>query len=136
VVTSRRFAPARAEALAARLELEPSPCVCTACLVIVSIALDRGDEREIARELRRITLDLWCEGLAPLAADAVERACERGVPNALAGLADLEEKGPRSPVARAIVRRLARELSRQVRLELRLQTRARERLSLAPPELN
>ena len=79
---------------------------------------------------------LWAEGLAEPALAAVRRARDRGVPDAHAALADLERNGGRSSVARAIVRHLAEELTRRTRTELQLEALARDRLRLAPPELN
>jgi hypothetical protein len=83
-----------------------------------------------------MTPDRWDDGLAEPALAAVRRACELGVPDAEAALADLERHCGRSSVARSIVQRLAEELSRQARTEMRLETLARDRLRLAPPELN
>jgi hypothetical protein len=93
--------------------------ICHACLSFVSFALDNGDPSEISHWLRRVTPDLWADGLSEQALAAVRRACERGVPDAPAALADLERKGGRSSVARAIVRRLAEELSRRAHERLR-----------------
>jgi hypothetical protein len=59
----------------------------------------------------RFTPILWEEGLAEPAQAAVERAVKRGTPDAAAALADLGARGPRTPIARAIVRRLAGQLS-------------------------
>jgi hypothetical protein len=126
----------RADALARKLDLNPDAGVCHACLSFVSFALDKDDPVEIARELRRMTPDLWHDGLAEPAFAAVRGACELGVPDAEAALADLERNGGRSSVARAIVRRLAADLSRRTRTEMRLESLARDRLRLAPPELN
>jgi hypothetical protein len=132
---ARSLPPARADAVAARLEIDLDRGICHACLCIVSFALDRDNPAEIAGELRRMTPDLWADGLAEHALAAARRACERGVPDARAGLADLERQGGRSRMARAIVRRLAAELSRRTRTELRLEAAARERLPPSP-ELN
>jgi hypothetical protein len=118
------------------LDLDLDAGICFACLSFVSFALDGGDSTEIARELRRVTRDLWEEGLAEQAFAAVRRAHDRGVPGAQTALVDLERKGGRSSTARAIVRRLAGELSRRTRTEMRLEELARDRLGLAPPELN
>jgi len=136
VARARPFPQARADAVAAALDLDPECGICLACLVIVSCALDRGDPAEIARELRCLTPDLWHDGLAEPALAALRRACERGVPDAPAALADLERNGARSPVARAIVRRLAEDLLRRMRRELYVLALARERLSRASPESN
>ncbi len=118
------------------LDLDLDVGICYACLSFVSFALDRGDPAEIAGELRRMTPDLWGEGLAEPALTAVRRARELGVPDAEAALADLERRGGRSPVARAIVRRLADELRQRTRAAMSLERLARDRLRSAPPELN
>lgn len=136
VVTSHRLTQLRADSLASRLDVDLDSGICHACLSFVSFALDEGDPAEIARQLRRMTPDLWHDGLAEPALAAARRARDRGVPDAVAALDDLEQKGGRSQIARSIVRRLAGELSRRSRQELRLETLARERLRLAPPELN
>lgn len=135
-MTSRPFPQSRADAIAASLDLDLDDGVCHACLSFVSFALDAGDPVEIARQIRQMTPDLWDDGLAEPALEAVRRACELGVPDAEAALADLEGRCGKSSVARSIVRRLAEELSRRARTNMRLETLARDRLRLAPPELN
>jgi hypothetical protein len=102
----------------------------------VSFALDSGDRAEIARWTRRMTPDLWHDGLGAKALIAARVARDRGVPNAADALADLERRGGRSIVARSIVRRLAGELSEQTQRQFQLLDIARDRLSEAPPELN
>lgn len=109
----------RADELAAELELDLDCGVCLACLSFVSVALDRGDPVEISRELRQMTPDLWEEGLADPALAAVRRARDRGVPDAEAALADLDERSGRSAVARAIVKRLAGQLVHRARARMR-----------------
>ena len=110
--------------------------ICHACLSFVSLPLAAGDEREARSWARRMTPDLWEEGLAGPALAAVRDAAAGGVAGAEAALADLEEKGGRSAVARAIVLRLATELVEQMRAEQRLLEASRSRLELAPPEWN
>jgi hypothetical protein len=110
--------PSQADELAARLDLDPDR-VCHACLCIVSFALDAGQRHEIADALTRTTPDLWDDGLERQALSAAARACELGIPNACDALADLERRGAKSIVARAIVRRLAEELSARTRRSLR-----------------
>jgi hypothetical protein len=127
---------ARAAALAASTDVGLDSGICLACLSFVSIALDGGDPRDIARELRRMTPDIWHDGLSGVAIAAVRRARDRGVLDADVALADLEERGGRSVVARAIVRKLAEELSRRARTTARVETIARDRSLLAPPEWN
>lgn len=133
---SRPLEQPRADALATMLDLDLDAGICHACLSFVSLALDEGDPVQIARQIRRITPDLWADGLAEPALAAVRRAYELGVPGAEAALADLEQRGGRSSVARSIVRRLAEELSRRARTEIPLEKLTRDRLRLAPPELN
>lgn len=135
-MTSRPLPQPRADALTTLLTLDLDAGICHACLSFVSLALDEGDPVEIARQIRRMTPDLWDDGLAEPALATVRRACELGVPDAEAALADLERHRGRSSVARSIVRRLAEELSRRARTEMRLEALARDRLRLAPPELN
>jgi len=104
----------QADALAAELGLDLDR-VCHACLSFVSFALEDGTPREVAGALRRMTPDLWADGLDEQSLAAVRRACETGVRHAGEALADLELRGARSNVARAIVRRLAAELSARTR---------------------
>jgi hypothetical protein len=125
----------RARAFVAQIELSLAG-VCLACLSFVAFPLDDGDEREVARQLRVMTPDLWADGLDVQAFAAVRGACGRGVRDGPAALAELESLGPRSVIAREIVRRLAFELVNRTRTELQLEARARPRLELAPPELN
>jgi hypothetical protein len=118
------------------LDLDLDSGICHACLCVVSFALDNDDPAEVSRQLRRMTPDLWADGLAEQALAAVRHARDRGVPDSNAALVDLERNGGRSSVARAIVRRLAVELSRRARTELPVEVLARQRPPLAPPELN
>ena len=102
----------------------------------MSFALDSGDRAEIARWTRRMTPDLWHDGLGVKALTAVRGARDRGVPHAAEALGDLERRGGRSIVARSIVRRLAEMLAEDARRAFQLLDIARDRLSEAPPELN
>ena len=54
---------ARARAFVAQLDLSLAR-VCLACLSFVSFAVEDGDERDIARQVRAMTPDLWEDGLA------------------------------------------------------------------------
>ena len=130
------FPKARADALAAALDIDLDCGICLACLSFVSMEIDGGDRHKITGALRRMTPDLWHDGLAEVAFAAVRQARDRGVADAGAALADLEACGGRSGVARAIVRRLAEQLSRQARELERVHRLTRARLSLAPPEWN
>jgi hypothetical protein len=124
-----------AEALVARLDLSLDG-VCLACLSFVSFAIDDGDPREIARQVRRLTPDLWADGLDAHAFAALRAASDRGIPYARAALEELERLGPRSSVARAIVLRLGHELARRSRRSVMLDELVRESRRRAPPELN
>lgn len=86
-VTSRPLAQPRAAAFAKTLDFDLDAGICHACLSFVSLALDEGDPVEIARQIRRMTPNLWDDGLAEPALAAVRRACEFGVPDAEAALA-------------------------------------------------
>ena len=122
-------------AAALDLDLERTP-VCLACLSFVSGSLRDGDEREARSWARRMTPFIWEEGLAEPALRAVRKARLAGVGAAGECLADLEERGGRSVVARAIVLRLGAELAERERLVFGLHERTRSRLALAPPEWN
>ena|SRR5215831_14345139 len=107
-----------ADEVAAQLDLDLDR-VCHACLCVVSFAIEGGEPREIADALAQMTPDLWADGLESHALSATRRACELDVPNAFEALADLERRGAKSIVARAIVRRLAEQLSARTRASLR-----------------
>jgi hypothetical protein len=125
------------DALAAQLDLDLDETpICLACLGIVSMAIDHGDEHEVVREVRSMTPHLWAEGLAEPALVALGRASERGVPGADVALAAAERSWGQSGIAKAIVRRLATELSRRVHDDLKLEEVARERLPFTRHELN
>jgi hypothetical protein len=101
----------RAQELAAELDLDVDDiAICHACLSFVAFAVDGGDEADIRRQTNAITPDLWAEGLALPAQLALERARKRGVPDAEEALEDVVERGPRSAIAKAIVRRLGADL--------------------------
>lgn len=105
-----------ANELASQLELDVDDVgVCHACLCFVSFAIDKGDEREIRRETTRMTPDLWADGLALPAQAALERARRAGVPHAEEALAEVLDRGPRSAIAKAIVRRLGADLAARAR---------------------
>lgn len=103
------LSPDRAAALAERLEI-PFDGICLACLSFVSSAVHTGDERDIRVWVRRMTPDLWHDGLDEIALRYVGAAA---IDDAEAGvaLADLRREGPRSAMARAIVLDLARRLA-------------------------
>ncbi len=108
-----------AAVLAARLELDLDDCpICLACLSFVSLPLGAGDEREARSWTRRMTFDIWAEGLAQPALLALRRARDDGVSDAEAGLADVAERGGRSLMAQAIVWHLAGDLAARARRDL------------------
>ena len=87
--------------------------ICHACLSFVSFAIDGGDRRKIAGQAQSMTPYLWDEGLAEPALVAVRRAYMAEVPDAEEALEELELRGGRSRVARAIVLRLAGPMRRR-----------------------
>ena len=110
---------AEAEALAAELELDVDDlAICHACLSFVSFAIDSGGERKVAGSITRMAPDLWAEGLSQPVQLALERAWKLGVANAEEAIAAVAKSGPRSQVARAIVRRLASDLSARAQGDL------------------
>jgi hypothetical protein len=125
------------DSLVARLDLDVDHIgICHACLSFVSFPLDAGDEWAARIQARTMTPMLWDEGLAGPALAAMAQAAGDGVDGAEAALADLEQNGGRSAVARAIVLRLAADLAERARAELRLLEASRDRLKLVPPEWN
>lgn len=101
--------PDRAAAVAERLEI-PFDGICLACLSFVSSAVHTGDERDIRLWVRRMTPDLWHDGLGEIALRYLGAAAADDA-EAAAALADLERDGPRSAMARAIVFDLGRRLA-------------------------
>ena len=107
-----------ATALAARLDLDLDAIgICFACLSIVSMALDSGDERSARREVNRMAptsgrkasrFPCWLLSSVHVApATTMLRVA----------IAEIERLGARSPVVKAIVRRLAQELSDRMHTE-------------------
>jgi len=110
---------AEAAALAASLELDVDDiAICHACLSFVSFAIDSGDERKVAGSITRMAPDLWAEGLSQPVRLSLERVRKLGVANAEEAIAAVAKSGPRSQVARAIVRRLAADLSARAQGDL------------------
>jgi imidazolonepropionase-like amidohydrolase len=106
----------RAWELATALDLDMYEVgICPACLTFVGFPLDRGDEREVRRATLQFTPILWEEGLEQPACSALERARERGVKDAGRALADVDRAGPRTTIARAIVRVLALQMVADMR---------------------
>src|SRR5438046_10760671 len=96
---------------AAALDLELARTrVCLACLSFVSASLRKGDEREARSWTRRLTPDIWIEGLAAPALEAVRQASSNGLRYADAWLDDLEGRGGQRGGARAHRPQLGRGL--------------------------
>lgn len=99
------------EALAKSLDVGlQSPGVCPMCLWLVATELERDDGRAAAGRITVVAPTLWAEGLDRPVRDALERKVRSGVTDATDALRDLDERGFRSGIFRAIVRRLAAEL--------------------------
>jgi hypothetical protein len=126
----------QAEAVARALEVGLDAPICLACLSFVSMAIDQGDPKAVAAQVRWVTLDLWLEGLAGPALAAARRAASAGIPDAERALADLERRGGRSTVAQALVHRLGEELSRRVRADVVRWAAIGARPGGTRPELN
>ena len=108
-----------AHALAARLDLrlDRTP-VCGACLSFVSMPLGAGKLEEARREARRISRDLWAEGLeAPLRA-GLERARASGDAEADEALREVDVAGGKARIVVAVIERLAQEQHRRTRAAL------------------
>ena len=88
--------------------------VCPACLGMVAMKLEFGDDPSVARTIRRVVPNLWAEGLGGPGEDAVHSTKRRGGPGAPEALRDFEARGPRSDIFKAIVRRLAEDLKEEV----------------------
>jgi hypothetical protein len=135
VVPGPRLSRRRAERLAARLGLdfEAAP-ICLACLTIVAFGDD--SPRAVQGRLVSVTRDLWVEGLREYATETLTAAMLHGDPDAQAALADLEDGGGSSPVARAMVLRLAQQMRRQAGVSHDVIAFARRRFDSAQAELN
>jgi hypothetical protein len=103
------LSPLRAAALAERLDI-PLDGICLACLSFVSSAVRAGDERDVRLWVRRMTPDLWHDGLDEIALRYVGAAAADDT-DASEAYADLERDGPQSTIARAIVIDLGRRLA-------------------------
>jgi hypothetical protein len=110
---------AEADALAAALEFDVDDlAICHACLSFVSLAIDSGVENQVAGSITRMAPDLWAEGLAQPVRLALRRAQEQGVANAEEAIAAVDKSGPRSQIARVIIRRLAADLGARAQGDL------------------
>jgi hypothetical protein len=109
----------RAAKLAAQLDVHVHRIpICLACLSFVAFPMDSGDERELRRATLHFTPVLWEEGLAEPARQALERARLRRVKDAERAVADVEARGPKTTIARAIVHVLALQLVAEIRAPL------------------
>ena|SRR5947209_1496242 len=88
--------------------------VCPACLGMVAMEIDHGDDRSVAAAVRMVVPNLWAEGLGGPVEDALRGAVRRRVADAEEALRDYEDRGPRSDIFRAVVRHLARQLGEEV----------------------
>ena len=84
--------------------------ICLRCLTFVAFPLDSGHEREARREARKLTPDLWNEGLELAVLVALETAKRDGVSGAAEAIEDVQRQGHRSRVVHAIVWRFAEQL--------------------------
>ena len=84
--------------------------VCLACLTFVAFPLDSGNEREARREARKLTPDLWQDGLKLTVLVALETAKRHGVSAACEAIEAVHRLGPRAPIVEAVVWRLAEQL--------------------------
>lgn len=104
----------RANAIAASLDVGlHSPGLCLACLTFV--AFEDGDGRAVAGQVRTIAPTLWAEGFDKPVRSALLRAVREGVPRADEALQDLDDRGFRSAIFRAVVLRLGGELREDAR---------------------
>lgn len=92
--------------------------ICHACLSFVSFPLDLGDEPEVRRALRHFAPVLWDEGLALPVQAALHKASRSGVAGAAEAIADVDARGARATVVRAVIRRLAADLTRRTREDM------------------
>jgi predicted HAD superfamily phosphohydrolase len=81
------------------------------CLWLVATELEREDGRAAAGRITMIAPNLWAEGLDRPVREALERKVRSGVADADEALRDIDERGARSGIFRAVVRRLAAELN-------------------------
>jgi hypothetical protein len=125
----------RATELARRLEI-PFDGICLACLSLVTSAIHAGDPRDVSTWVRRMTPDLWSDGLDEIAVEHIVRLCDRDDPEALEAHADLARNGYRTPIARAIVLDLALRLAEHERATRRVFEEVMLRDPGSAPELN
>ncbi|HEX5449908.1 MAG TPA: hypothetical protein VFW85_07615 [Gaiellaceae bacterium] len=100
----------QADRFAARLDVDLDG-VCLLCLSFITSAIHDGDPKEARRWVRRMAPSLWEDGLEQTILDAVGLAVARGDPDAEAWLAEVEQRGPKGLLVRAVVARLAEQLA-------------------------
>jgi hypothetical protein len=72
--------------------------------------VDSGDEADARQTTSKFSVWLWEEGLALPLRRALERARVRGSASAERAIADVDRRGGRSIVVKAVVRRLAEDM--------------------------
>jgi len=103
-----------AESLAASLDVTlASHGVCPACLFEVAWDRAHGDERAQRSSYAVFAPNLWLEGLGETVRRALVVASHDGAPGAAAALTDLDARGLRSGIFRAVVNRLADQLAQE-----------------------
>lgn len=110
-MSARSLTGAQARELAEELEIDMHGAgVCLACLWFVAAAVDSGDEADARRTAAKFSPWLWEEGLALPLRRALERARVRGSHLAERAIADVDRRGGRSIVTKAVVRHLAEDM--------------------------
>lgn len=100
----------QADRFAARLDVDLDG-VCLLCLSFITSAIHEGDPKEARRWVRRMSPDLWEDGLDQTILEAVGLAVARGEPDAELWLAEVEQRGPKGLLVQAVVARLAQQLA-------------------------
>jgi hypothetical protein len=67
--------------------------ICLPCLTFVAFPLHAGDERQARREARKLTPDLWGEGLELAVLVALETAKRDGVSGAAEAIDEVQRHG-------------------------------------------
>jgi hypothetical protein len=125
----------RATALARRLEI-PFDGICLACLSFVSSAVRSGDARDVHTWVRRMTPELWSDGLDEIVTEALVRHSDREDADAVEAHADVVRDGSRTTIARAVVLDLALRLAEHEEESRRLFEEVMTRDPGSAPELN
>ncbi len=110
-MTVRPLTGVQARGLAEELEIDMHGAgICLACLWFVAAAVDSGDEADARRTTSKFSPWLWEEGLALPLRHALERARVRGSALAERAIEDVDRRGGRSIVVKAVVRHLAEDM--------------------------